>query len=261
LQAEIGSHLQTQQELKKLNSELETRVTDRTRAIEESNQELERFAYHASHDLRAPLRAINQLSQWVEADLPEQASEDLRENLDLMRKRAARMDMMLRDLLEYSRISTLYDARFEETVNGATLIDDVMLLAAPPSSMHIEISPRFADTELKRMPLQQILLNLIGNAIQHRSADTGRIEIDIRDDGDCYILVVGDDGPGIAEEFHDAIFEMFRTLQPRDELETSGIGLAIVKKAVDRFGGSIEVDSTPGRGSRFSIRWPKHAEA
>jgi signal transduction histidine kinase len=257
LQAEIDSHLHTQRKLEALNVELESRVADRTRALEESNHELERFAYHASHDLRAPLRAINQLSQWVEADLPEQVPDDLREHLDLMRQRVARMDMMLRDLLEYSRMSTLYDARFEETVNGASLVDDVILLAAPPPDMHIEISPKFAAIEVKRMPLQQILLNLIGNAIKHRDTSAGRIDIDVRDDGDSYTFEVGDDGPGIAEEFHVAIFDMFRTLQSRDEVETSGIGLAIVKKAVERFGGSISVDSAPGRGSRFSISWPK----
>lgn len=260
LQREIGDHLHTQRQLEKLNAELESRVADRTQALQESNQELERFAYHASHDLRAPLRAINQLSQWVESDLPEQASDDLRENLSLMRSRVARMDTMLRDLLEYSRMSTLYDARFEEKVNGASLIDDVLLLAAPPPGMRVEVSPHFAEIELTRMPLQQVLLNLIGNAIKHRETDTGRIAVGVHDDGDSYTLEVSDDGPGIDAQFHDVIFDMFRTLRPRDETETSGIGLAIVKKAVERFGGSISVDSAPGRGSRFSIKWPKRSE-
>lgn len=256
LQSEIASHLRTQLELERLNAELESRVADRTKALEESNQELERFAYHASHDLRAPLRAINQLSQWVEADLPEAANDDLHENLSLMRKRISRMETLLHDLLEYSRVGTAYDARFEETVNGATLVKDVLLLASPPESITIEVSPRFSELEFKRMPLQQVLLNLIGNAIKHHDKDAGRIDIGVREESGRYVIEVGDDGPGIAPELHDAVFEMFRTLRPRDEVETSGIGLSIVKKAVERFGGSIWLDSAPGQGARFSISWP-----
>ena len=261
LQSEVEKHRQTQLELEALNADLERRVAERTRALELSNQELERFAYHASHDLRAPLRAISQLSQWIAEDLPTETSKDMRENLELMRSRVSRMETMLNDLLEYARVTTTYDERFEETVNGARLIDDVLQLAAPPDSVHVEVSPAFANVELTRMPLQQILLNLIGNAIKHRDKPDGRVAVTIEDQQDHYRISVSDDGPGIAEEFQTAIFDMFRTLRPRDEVEASGVGLSIVKKATERFGGHIELRSAPGQGATFTISWPKHPQS
>jgi signal transduction histidine kinase len=110
------------------------------------------------------------------------------------------------------------------------------------------------------MPLQQILMNLIGNAIKHHHRKTGKIAVTVEDDGDFYAFAVKDDGPGIGAQFHDQIFEMFRTLRPRDQVEGSGMGLAMVRKHIEMGGGTLRLESSPGRGSTFRFTWPKRQQ-
>jgi signal transduction histidine kinase len=110
------------------------------------------------------------------------------------------------------------------------------------------------------MPLQQILMNLIGNAIKHHDKKKGHIEVAVEDNGDGYTFTVRDDGPGIPAQFHDQVFKMFQTLKPRDQVEGSGMGLAMVRKYVQVSGGTITVESAEGQGSTFRFTWPKHQE-
>jgi two-component system, LuxR family, sensor kinase FixL len=229
--------------------------------LERSNRELDEFAYVASHDLKAPLRVIGNASRWLEEDLAEHLTNEDRANMDLLRSRVYRMEKLLDDLLTYSRVGRASDSRFDEVVNGKTLIGDILLLLSPPPGFTIQVLPDFADIELKRMPVQQVLYNLIGNAIKHHHKETALIEIGVEDAGDMYRFTVRDDGPGIPANFHEQVFKMFQTLKPRDQVEGSGMGLAYVKKTVGYFGGEIGLVSEEGGGAAFSFTWPKHQKA
>jgi PAS domain S-box-containing protein len=225
--------------------------------LERSNRELDDFAYVASHDLKAPLRVINNASRWLEEDLAPHMSAEDRMNMEMLRGRVQRMEKLLDDLLEYSRVGRSSDDRFAEVVNGRALMDDILLLLAPPPGFTVEVTPGFAAIEVNRMPLQQVIYNLIGNAIKHHHRSDGLIRVSVEDSGEMYTFTVQDDGPGIPERFHEQVFKMFQTLKPRDQVEGSGMGLAFVKKNVSYFGGEVRLVSEEGKGAAFSFTWPK----
>lgn len=226
-------------------------------ALEKSNRELDDFAYVASHDLKAPLRVIENVSHWLEEDLAEKLDKDSKENLLLLRSRIHRMDKLLDDLLEYSRVGRKVDNDFEDFISGDKMINDIILLLAMPDGFNIKTSKAFKQLEFNRMPLQQILLNLISNAIKHRVKDTGLIEVNVKEKKTQYLISVKDDGSGIDPIYHERIFKMFQTLQPRDRVEGSGMGLAIVRKHIELLGGSISIESSVGEGCTFIFTWPK----
>ncbi|WP_221407859.1 ATP-binding protein [Reichenbachiella faecimaris] len=230
-------------------------------ALKQSNKELDDFAYVASHDLKAPLRVIDNTSRWLEEDLDEIMDDDSKENLELMRNRVKRMEKLLDDLLEYSRIGRKIDDRYAEEVNGAVLANDIKLLLSQPDDFNIVFNPMFAKTKFKRMPLQQVLHNLINNAIKHHHSSKGNVDIWFEEFDGKYKFHVKDDGPGIPAQYQDQIFEMFLTLKPRDQVEGSGMGLAMVKKNVEHLGGTITLKSVEGQGTDFIFIWPKTLES
>jgi signal transduction histidine kinase len=233
------------------------KLTAAYQRIEAVNRELGEFAYAASHDLKAPLRVIDNASKWLEEDLQEHLTEETRENMNLLRGRIGRMEKLLDDLLEYSRIGRTTDERYGEVVAGDVLLANILALLSPSQRFTVKVDPRLADIAAPRMPLQQILMNLIGNAIKHHDKDEGCIEVTVEDRGAHYSFAVEDDGPGIPARFHDQIFKMFQTLKPRDQVEGSGMGLAMVRKNIEVFGGTINVESSEGDGSTFRFTWPK----
>jgi PAS domain S-box-containing protein len=224
--------------------------------LERSNQELDQFAYVASHDLKAPLRVINNASLWLEEDLAGKLTDEDRENMRLLRNRVQRMEKLLDDLLEYSRVGKTEDARYREMIDGAELIYDMRLLLTPPPGIEIRVADSLGGISVPRMPLQLVLYNLIANAMKHHDRGTGLIEVEAVPCDGFLQFTVRDDGPGIPKEFQEKIFEMFYTLRPRDQVEGSGMGLALVKKIVERWGGTITVSSDGGRGSAFTLTWP-----
>ena len=228
-----------------------------TRALERSNLELDAFAYAASHDLKAPLRVIHNASTWIEEDLAGKLTAEMSENMNLLRSRVRRMDRLLDDLLEYSRIGRETDDRHTEAISGTVLMENIQGLISPPEGFIVDASSTLAAIEVFRMPLQQILINLISNAIKHHDRKTGRIEVSVEDLGSDWRFSVKDDGPGIPAEYHEKIFKMFQTLKPRDQVEGSGMGLAMVRKHVDVAGGELKLESAVGQGSTFSFTWPK----
>lgn len=231
-----------------------TSAFDRVEAV---NKELDEFAYVASHDLKAPLRVIDNASRWLEEDLAQHLTDETKENMALLRGRVRRMEKLLDDLLDYSRVGRKFDDRYQEIVTGTELIGNILAMLSPPAGFTVTVSPNFAAVGVPRMPLQQILMNLIGNAIKHHDKQEGRIEVAVEDQGDFLAFAVKDDGPGIPKEYHGKIFKMFQTLKPRDQVEGSGMGLAIIKKHLDYYGGTIAVESDTGKGSTFRFTWPK----
>lgn len=229
-----------------------------TDELTRSNRELDNFAYIASHDLKAPLRVIANASRWLEEDLEEHLDEDSRENMELLRGRVARMERLLSDLLEHSRIGRV-DVK-KVMVPGAQLAADVVELAAVPEAFRVEIGPGFEQISLPRMPLLTVLVNLVSNAVKHHDRGEGTISLSVSEAPDHFEITVEDDGPGIPAEFQEKAFGMFQTLQPRDSVEGSGMGLAIVRKTVEVAGGTISLVSGTGRGCSFRITWPKTEE-
>lgn len=226
--------------------------------LERSNADLEQFAYVASHDLKAPLRAIDKLAQFIDEDSSEDLSEDSRNNIKLLRGRVGRLDSLLGDLLEYAQ--TGRDEDNVTLVNTKNLVDEVVELLNPPESVQINVSSALPEIPSNRTPLTQIFHNLIGNAIKHNDPDNAKIDINCRDIGTHFEFQVADNGEGISEKYHEKIFQMFQTLKRRDEVEGSGIGLAVVDKLVRNNGGKIKVISTDGeRGTTFQFTWKKRA--
>ena len=221
--------------------------------LERTNHELDAFAYAASHDLRAPLRGIANLAQWIEEDVSDKLTDDARQMLQLMRSRMHRMEALIDGILQYSRAGRTHEAPAE--IDVAALVRDVVDLLSPDHGT-IAIAPGLPTIVGERLLLQQVFQNLIGNALKHGGADV-HIEISARDDGDCWEFRVSDNGPGIAAEFHERIWGIFQTLQPRDEVEGTGIGLSLVKKLVEAQGGRVGLESSPGQGTTFSVWWPK----
>lgn len=224
------------------------------RELRRSNEELAQFAYVASHDLRSPLRAIDMLAGWIEEDLAPHFTEESAKQIALLRGRVRRMDALLRDLLEFSRLDR---AEVEMSlVNVDDLIGEVIDLVGPLRGFRITRVVTAASLKTVAVRLKRALLNLVTNAIKHHDRSAGEVRIVATDHGDFVDFDVIDDGPGIPAQFHQKIFEMFQTLKPRDVVEGNGMGLSLVKKLAETAGGSISVASR-GRGSTFRLRWPR----
>ncbi|MEZ4728120.1 MAG: PAS domain S-box protein [Caldilineaceae bacterium] len=249
---------QAEEELRQLNATLNQRVAERTAELERSNQELDQFAYVASHDLKAPLRAIVNLASWIDEDAGALLPAPSLEHLQKLRGRALRMERLLDDLLTYSRIGRR-DGVIEE-VKTEALVQDAIYLLAPPSGFTLKVDGELPILLTPRTPLELVFRNLISNAIKHHhQPGQGMIQIQARDLGDFLEFEIRDNGPGIEPQYHERIFGMFQTLRPRDEVEGSGMGLAIAKRAIEYRGGVIRIESTVGQGTTFCFTWPKKA--
>ena len=219
----------------------------------QTNKELEQFAYVASHDLKAPLRAVVQLAGWIEEDLQDPDPKTL-EHFTLLKSRVTRMEKLLGDLLAYSRIGKSDESlsRFRPR----EVIESVFELF---EDQHCELLFAGDDAEIEsyKQPFEMVIRNLINNAIKHNDKEIAEVNIVLSDVGENLRFLVTDNGPGIEPQYHDRIFELFKTLKPRDEVEGSGMGLALVKKAIEEAGGSITLTSEPGMGCEFVFILPK----
>lgn len=237
-------------------SERAERLSRITEMLARSNRELDQFAYITSHDLKAPLRGIANLSRWIEEDLGPHVTEDAREHLELLRGRVQRMESLIDAILEYSRVGRVRTRA--EPVDARRLVEEIVDLVAPPPGFRIVVEGELPTFVTPRARLQQVLMNLIVNAIKHHhDRPRGRVVVGAEDAGSFWRFRVTDNGPGIDPRFHEKIFVIFQTLEPRDRVEGTGIGLALVKKIVESYGGRIEVASAVGEGSTFTFTWPK----
>ncbi len=234
---------------------IDRQLFQHARDLQRSNEELEQFAYVASHDLKAPLRGIENLVSWIEEDLEGSLTGDTRTNMDLLKNRVQRLENLLDDLLAYSRAGRREGV--SEPVDTKALVEELAGLASPPEGFEILADSGLPVINTARAPLIQALQNLISNAIKHHDAPSrGRIWVEARALNGAMEFVVTDDGPGIAPEFRDRVFGMFQTLRPRDDVEGSGMGLAIVKKLVERHNGKIWLEAgADGRGLAVHFTW------
>jgi PAS domain S-box-containing protein len=228
------------------------------RALEASNQELDQFAYVASHDLKAPLRGIANLATWIAEDLGDAASGEVQEHLGLLQGRVHRMEGLIDGILQYSRAGRVREPAVP--VDTGELVHEVVDLIAPPRGVAVEVADGMPELRTERLPLQQVFMNLIGNAVKYAGGASPRVQVSARDAGGMWEFAVRDNGPGIAPRYHERIFGIFQTLEARDKVEGTGIGLSIVRKLVESRGGRVWVESEEGAGSTFRFLWPASHE-
>jgi len=218
-----------------------------------SNADLEEFAYAASHDLQAPLRAIAHLANWIRDDVPLDVEPSVRRNLDELGSKVGHMQELIEDLLAYSRVGRT--PGHVTSVDVDAMVGEITELLTPPAGFVVACEGPLPTLTAEAPPLHQVLRNLIANAIAHHDGETGRVEIKAVDRVDQWEFQVSDDGPGIPEHDIERVFARFVRLDARSE--GSGMGLPLVKKIVERGGGKVGVSSEPGKGSTFSFTWPK----
>jgi PAS domain S-box-containing protein len=235
-------------------------VTDRKQvaiALAERNQELDSFVHVVSHDLKAPLRAIANLSVWIEEDFGTELPANTQQQMAQLRGRVQRMEAMITGLLEYARVGRTDDQI--ELVSVADLLAEILESIAPPSTFEIFLAPDLPTFHTKRLLLSQVFTNLISNAFKHHDKSTGFIRISCQERGDFYEFEIVDDGPGIAQEQRDRVFIIFQAANPQKNPDSTGIGLSIVKKIVETAGGQIRLESELGKGTAFYFTWPIRA--
>jgi PAS domain S-box-containing protein len=226
--------------------------------LERINKELDEFVYVASHDLRSPLRAIKTLAQWIIDDDPS-VDAKTRDRLQLIQARSQRMAHLLDDVMIYARAGK----KIEWTgpaMSAAALTAEIAVTLQVPSGYRILTDRSMETAMVQRAPLEQVIHNLIGNAIKHHDRNQGSVRLWAVDMGERYRFYVADDGPGIPELFRESVFDMFTTLRPRDEVEGSGMGLALVRKVVGRLGGECGIQAAQGRGTCLWFDWPKQLQ-
>jgi PAS domain S-box-containing protein len=237
--------------------EAEVKMAEYYRYLEKANKELDKFAYVVSHDLKAPLRAISNLTVWIEEDIGDKFTNDTKEHFKILKGRVMRMEALINGILDYSRADRVKSQNTQ--VNVAELIDDAKELFVQEQSVKFNIAGKMPVIFTERMKLQQVVSNLISNAVKHNDKPNPIIDISCEDQGEDYLFCFEDNGPGIDPQFHEKIFVIFQTLQARDSFESTGVGLAIVKKIVDEAGGKIWVDSERGKNTKFFVKWPKQS--
>jgi signal transduction histidine kinase len=236
-------------------AEANERLADMVQSLRRSNQELQDFAYVAAHDLKAPLRGIGTLADWIASDYADKLDEPGRQQIALLKRRVTRLADLINGILHYAEIGRVTHPR--EIVDLGKLVPETIALLDPPPHIQVVVRGELPAVVSERLRLGQVFHNLIDNAIKYMDKPQGHIEIGCTDQGSIWQFGVTDNGPGIEERHFEKIFQMFQTLAPRDQRESTGIGLPIVKKIVELFGGRIWVESKPGVGSTFFFTLPK----
>lgn len=251
LQIEANERQKAERALARANKHL----ADIVRELRRSNKELQDFAYVAAHDLKAPLRGIGTLTDWITSDYGDKLDEQGRAQLGLLKGRVGRMSELIDSILHYSEIGRT--AKRVEQVDLNVLVPEVIGQLDPPEHIAITVNADLPTIVSEKGRLIQLFQNLISNAIKYMDKPQGLIEVGCVPQDEFWRFSVADNGPGIDQKYFSKIFKMFQTLTRRDEVESTGIGLAVVKKIVDLYGGNVWVESTVGEGTVFYFTLPQ----
>ncbi|MEM6265661.1 MAG: ATP-binding protein [Bacteroidota bacterium] len=248
---------QDERRLFEANQKLEQKVEERTRELERTIVELKQFAYVASHDLREPIRVIVSFIQLLQKSLEGKLDDEQKSFMQFAYDGAIRMQGLLSAILRYSRVQTRQ--REYRISSVASIIQDAC------KNLYRKIEDAGAKIEVEEMPeievdetqITQVFQNLIGNGIKFCQTRTPEVTIVAKDQGDQVLFQVSDNGIGIEKKYEEKIFQMFQRLNAQSEFEGNGLGLAICKGIIERHGGDIWLESTPGAGTTFFFTLPK----
>lgn len=238
-----------QQQIQEFNEQLEIKVAARTEELNKANEELKNFAYVVSHDLKAPLRAINQLAGWIEEDYAGAFDEEGKSQMSLLRSRARKMHDMIDGILQYSRIGRVREAT--EQVDLNKLVRDVIEALSPPAHIKLDIAADLPVVRGEKLRIYQVMQNLFDNAIKYNDKAEGLIRLSFTDQGADWCFCVEDNGMGIDKPYQQKVFQLFQTLEPKDHHNNTGVGLSLVEKIVQNWRGKLWLESELGRGCRF----------
>jgi signal transduction histidine kinase len=245
-------------ELTETNEQLkeeEAKQAELVKELENVNQELKDFAYIASHDLKAPLRAIKTLADWISTDYADKLDQDGQEQLKLLRQRVDRMHNLIDGILQYSRVGRVREKITEIELNK--LLPEIIDMLAPPEHIKITVVSDLPVVKCEETRVTQVFQNLLSNAVKYMDKSEGLIQVECTEQGEFWKFSIADNGPGIEKQHWDRIFKIFQTLTPRDEFESTGIGLTVVKKIIEMYGGKIWLESELGKGTTFFWTFPR----
>lgn len=223
--------------------------------LTQANKELRDFSYVTSHDLKSPLRAINTLANWIFLDYADKFDDKAKEQMNLLLGRVERMHQLIEGIFQFSSLGSYMGKK--ENVDLNSLVNTIIEKIKPPKGIKINIDTELPTIYFEKERIEQVFEHLLKNAVQFMKKETGKISIDCTEEEEKWKFNVTDTGPGIAKKYLGQIFEMFKTLQSRDDLETSGIGLTIVKKIIEMNEGKIWVESKEGIGTTLYFTIPK----
>jgi len=254
---DISQRRKTEEEIRQLNANLEERVLERTNALMRSNEELQQFAYIASHDLQEPLRTVSIYAQFLAQRYRGKLRGDADQFIDFIVEGAERMERLIHDLLDFSRVEAR-GADFFVKMSCDDALEDALrnLQSLIQESGAIITRPQLPSITGDPVQMTRLFQNLLVNSIKYRSADVPCIHIAAERSGNDWLFSVRDNGIGIEPQYAEKVFGIFKCLEPRDKRAGSGMGLAICRKIVSRHEGRIWVESALGKGATFYFTLP-----
>jgi len=252
---DITDRKQIEEDLREYREHLKDLVEQKTEELTLANRELQHFVHIAAHDLKAPLRAIGTLADWISTDYADKLDDNGKEQMNLLMSRVDRMHNLIEGVLQYSRVGHIKEEKV--VVNLNELVTEVIDIIAPPENISITVENKLPTIECEQTRIMQVFQNLLSNAVKYMDKPQGQIKVGCIEENGFWKFSVADNGPGVEREYFEKIFEILQTLSPRDEVEATGVGLSVVKKIVELYGGSVWVESELGKGSVFFFTLPK----
>ncbi len=230
------------------------RIKEVEEELSYANKELKNFAYIVSHDLKAPLRAVGSLTDWLVTDYSDKLGDEGKEYLHLIKMRINRLNNLIEGILQYSRAGKRMARIVPVDLNQT--VDEAIFLLNPPEHFEIQIQENLPTILSDSTKMRQVFQNLISNAIKYNDKKIGKLNIGFEEKADCLYFFVADNGPGIESKYHDKIFDIFQTLHARDDVESTGVGLTVVKKIIEGSQGNIWLTSKITEGTTFYFSFP-----
>jgi signal transduction histidine kinase len=243
---EIANRKKAENTLEVLNKDLQSTVQQ----LSQANRELKEFAYIAAHDLKAPVRAIGSLAGMISNDCRDILNEQCKEKLDMLVQRTERMNEFINGILKYATLG--HEVVQKEKIDVSDAVKEAInQVVVPKEAVEIIIEDDLPVVTGQRAHITQVFQNLLDNAVKYMDKPKGQIKIGCVEQDNFWKFSVADNGPGIEEKYFDKIFQIFQTLTRRDKVEATGIGLSLVRKIVELYGGKVWVESKLGQGSTF----------